>query len=372
MDVDQGAAKQASSRRSTPNSVADSLKSLYDSWSEVGPEKGFASGQTAYHHSLNRFQKAMDREVPAVIPLHPLPSVNISSSNMNSLIASYLLHTGRLEMASKLHPLITIEQLAPYEELHRLISSLRSREVVPILDWLSTGMESVDATQLFDLSFTLRKLHYGNLLRAKLSDDALEYAKSWFLPYMQEHREEMQKLVGALAFLPSIEDPIYKSLIGSTVLVKAEEQLTHAFCRAKGLATEPHLLTLIRASAHALPNFAKASILSSSIGLTQSTNGHVAPSGASSAVSFEIPLPREFTFHSLFCCPVSKELSTSGNPPQLLPCGHVLSKDIVTELARGRASYRPRDAHSEPVHPFKCPYCPEKVQASEVNTITFD
>lgn len=362
------------SRSVNGKSLEENIKIVYGAWNDGGIEKQFSSGQAAFHHSLNRFQRSVEREVHPEIPLHPLPSVEVSTSNMNSLIAAYLLHTGRLEQAVKIHPILSIEQLAPYEELHSLICSLRSREVFPILDWLSTGLEGVEQQAIFDLTFNLRKLHYGNLLSSKLSDDALEYAKVWFLPYMQHYREEMQKLLGALAFLPSIEDPNYRALVGSTVLMRAEEQLTHVFCRSRGLSIEPHLLTLIRASSHALPNLAKASILTNSMGLSQSSNGPIATPGASPSapISFEIPLPKEFAFHSLFCCPVSKELSTSSNPPQLLPCGHVLSKDIVVDLARGRASYRPSSNHSEPIHPFKCPYCPEKVHSSQVKTLIFD
>ena len=42
----------------------------------------------------------------------------------------------------------------------------------------------------------------------------------------------------------------------------------------------------------------------------------------------EIELGREYTFHSIFACPVSREQSSAENPPMLLPCSHVLAKQV--------------------------------------------
>ena len=61
----------------------------------------------------------------------------------------------------------------------------------------------------------------------------------------------------------------------------------------------------------------------------------------------DLDLGPNFTFHSTFTCPISKELATPDNPPMMLPCGHVLALGSVTKLARGSRSAR-----------FKCPYCP--------------
>jgi len=59
----------------------------------------------------------------------------------------------------------------------------------------------------------------------------------------------------------------------------------------------------------------------------------------------EIPLSSDNRYHSIFACLVSKELSTESNPPMMMTCGHVISKDSLQKLnkAGGRS---------------KCPYCP--------------
>jgi len=46
----------------------------------------------------------------------------------------------------------------------------------------------------------------------------------------------------------------------------------------------------------------------------------------------EIPVPPENRYHSTFACLVSKELSTEANPPMMMGCGHVISKDSLQKL----------------------------------------
>jgi hypothetical protein len=63
----------------------------------------------------------------------------------------------------------------------------------------------------------------------------------------------------------------------------------------------------------------------------------------------EILLPSENRYHSIFACLVSKEQSTESNPPMMMTCGHVISKDSLQKLNKsgGRS---------------KCPYCPVETQ----------
>ena len=47
----------------------------------------------------------------------------------------------------------------------------------------------------------------------------------------------------------------------------------------------------------------------------------------------EIPIAKELRFHNVFSCPVSKEESTSENPPMLLKCGHVICRSCVNRFS---------------------------------------
>jgi E3 ubiquitin-protein transferase RMND5 len=73
----------------------------------------------------------------------------------------------------------------------------------------------------------------------------------------------------------------------------------------------------------------------------------------------ELDVGSEFVFHSIFACPVSRDQSSSKNPPQLLPCNHVLCQESVDKIAKHRNRV------------FKCPYCPMEARADNLRTLTF-
>jgi len=48
----------------------------------------------------------------------------------------------------------------------------------------------------------------------------------------------------------------------------------------------------------------------------------------------EIDLGDKFKFHDIFICPVAKEAAVGQNTPQLLTCGHVISKQALQKINR--------------------------------------
>ncbi|WUR04988.1 E3 ubiquitin-protein ligase RMD5 [Vairimorpha necatrix] len=62
----------------------------------------------------------------------------------------------------------------------------------------------------------------------------------------------------------------------------------------------------------------------------------------------EIPIINTRQFHSLFVCPVIKEVCCDENNPVLLECNHVISSSAANILSKYGS-----------MNVFKCPYCPE-------------
>ena len=77
----------------------------------------------------------------------------------------------------------------------------------------------------------------------------------------------------------------------------------------------------------------------------------------------QLPVPvdlgKEFQFHSIFVCPVSRDQASEENPPMLLLCGHVLCKQSISKLSKSST------------RTFKCPYCPLQASAAQCRQIYF-
>lgn len=78
----------------------------------------------------------------------------------------------------------------------------------------------------------------------------------------------------------------------------------------------------------------------------------------------EIPLSSDNRYHSIFACLVSKEQSTELNPPMMMSCGHVISKDSLQKLNKSGGQVIV-DCAFTLTHfgdlcsrRSKCPYCP--------------
>lgn len=125
------------------------------------------------------------------------------------------------------------------------------------------------------------------------------------------------------------------------------------FCRLKGLSQESALLMITKASAIALPKLAKVmQIIKSGSELGLGANHNELPC--------DIELGREFKFHDVFICPVSKEISVKDNPPMLLQCGHVISKTSLSKLIRTVSNREGK---------FKCHTCPAQMTIANVQEI---
>lgn len=116
-------------------------------------------------------------------------------------------------------------------------------------------------------------------------------------------------------------------------------------------AYESPLLVCVAAGSVALPTLLK---LASKVSGQQQHEFQTAPQ-----LTVDLELGKEFIFHSTFACPVSREQSTPGNPPKMLPCGHVLASTTISKIARSQ------------LRTFKCPYCPAEATQQTCKEIHF-
>lgn len=130
---------------------------------------------------------------------------------------------------------------------------------------------------------------------------------------------------------------------------QVEAKFVREYTKQVGLSQESGLLLTTQASTLALPKLAKTMQLLKTGDWMKSA--HV-------ELPVEIDLGQEFKFHDVFICPVSKEPSGvyGSNPPMLLTCGHVISKNSLNRIARPAG----RDGK------FKCHTCPTQMTIDKV------
>jgi hypothetical protein len=104
-----------------------------------------------------------------------------------------------------------------------------------------------------------------------------------------------------------------------------EKKFVKEYCRLQGVSQDS-LLLITQASTLAMPKLVKTMQL---VNKGDWMKQH-------SELPCEIDLGKDFKFHNIFICPVSKEVSNQhkDNPPMLLTCGHVISKNSLQRISK--------------------------------------
>ena len=115
-------------------------------------------------------------------------------------------------------------------------------------------------------------------------------------------------------------------------------------------AYESPLLVTVAAGSLALPTLLKLATVMAAQGQDLSRLDQL---------PVDLELGREFVFHSIFACPVSRDQSGPNNPPMMLPCGHVLCAISIDRIAKSHT------------RAFKCPYCPAETIKTSCKQLYF-
>ena len=187
-------------------------------------------------------------------------------------------------------------------------------------------------------------MQFLEILQNGSADEALKYARTHLTPFSSNHMAELQKLMGCLLWAGKLERSPYPALLSPTNWDKLAEELTRQFCNLLGHSYESPLSVTVAAGVQGLPVLLKfMNVMAGKKQEWQSMKQLPVP----------VELDREFQFHSIFVCPVSKEQSTEDNPPMLMSCGHVLCKQSIMKMSKNSSKS------------FKCPYCPTDIEATQ-------
>ena len=143
----------------------------------------------------------------------------------------------------------------------------------------------------------------------------------------------------------------YKHFFDPQQWTTIQHQFSRAYSQLLGQALESPLYTSVSVGSTALPLIMKmhALIKTKSLEWTQQDE-----------LPVTIPILDSQRYHSVFVCPITKEQGTELNPPMMMWCGHVISKESLNRLSKGSMNAR-----------FKCPYCPADSTASQAVRVHF-
>jgi hypothetical protein len=234
---------------------------------------------------------------------------------------------------------------AEFAKMYHILKEMKTyKNLLPAMTWAREASVRLEARGS-NLEFELGKLQFvwlykgqGNLGKSlqERQQSALLYARTEFGRFQARYLNEIQQLIGAIAFSPNLQkSPYRRTFSHDDAWDELALSFTRDFCSLLGLSADSPIYIATTAGAIALPTLQKLQQIMETKRTEWTTQNEL---------PVEIPLPPAYRFHSIFVCPVSKEQSTDQNPAMMMPCGHVIAYESLQRL--GKTSK------------FKCPYCP--------------
>lgn len=235
-----------------------------------------------------------------------------------------------------------------FVQMYEILQELRNTNLFPAIEWAEANSPALEEKGS-SLEFDLSKLQFIWLFKGPSINGmpdgvqngqvgAFEYARQHFARFQRRHLKEIAQLCAAMVYAPNLEASPYRHLFEiDAAFEEVALSFTRDFCSLLGLSAESPLYVAVTAGAISLPRLIKFTGYMKEKKTEWTTENELA---------FETPLPASMIYHPIFVCPVSKEQTTEANPPILLTCGHVISRESLYNIAKGSR--------------YKCPYCPDE------------
>mmetsp|Transcript_2254 Transcript_2254/g.5059 ORF Transcript_2254/g.5059 Transcript_2254/m.5059 type:complete len:392 (+) Transcript_2254:89-1264(+) len=340
-----------------PNlSTEVAMQQLSKKLDEMGVMKEMNSQVKDLHSSVNKLSKALDRTFDSQLDIcKALRDAPMDEATINQVIAEHFYREGRFEIGDVFAREAGIPHAdalkQPYIAMHEILSQIKSGQLDSALQWAVDNQAKLSSDGPSAFEFKLHSLNFIRILKHQGQQSALMYSKKHFQRFQKRHMRHIQRLMGCMLYYGK---PLGECMYGDLLRPSAWEEVAQEFakqaCSLLGQAYESPLAVCVAAGAAALPALLKlAAVMERS---SQDLR-------ACEQVPIDLELGPEFVFHSIFACPVSREQSSSLNPPMLLPCNHVLCEQSVLKIAKSRTRI------------FKCPYCPMEARADNLRQLVF-
>lgn len=303
--------------------------------------------------SLNKYTKQLEKSFNPDIS-KAYRNIEFDSHTVNQIIGSHFYQQGLFSIgdcfineSNESESTTGLRSL--FSELHLIVEAVKERNLRPALNWVTANSNKLKYHGS-DLQLTLHRLQFIEILQKGNRNEALAYVRSHIAPFASNNLGEIQKLTACILWAGKLDQSPYADLLSSTNWNIVAEELTKQFCNLVGQSSESPLSVSIAAGFQGLPPLLK--FMSVMLGKKQEWQ-------TMKQLPVPVELDKEFQFHSLFVCPVTKEQSSEENPPMLMSCGHVLCKQSINKMSKNNSKS------------FKCPYCPTDIDAGQCRQLHF-
>ncbi|KAM3142320.1 hypothetical protein pb186bvf_005477 [Paramecium bursaria] len=235
-------------------------------------------------------------------------------------------------------------------ENQHIIIEIKQKNLYPAIQWAIQNDNQ-------PLVFQLYKQHFIYLVQTEGKEVAIKFARqnNNFSRFASSNMYEIQQLMTSLLFFDNIKESKYEYLYREENWQYILNMFLNESLKSQDLFNKSEIRTIFYAGALAMPKFIKYYQVSQ---YPSEINRRRQSEQVHNEIPIEIEIGKEYKFHSTFICPVTREICQPNNPPQLLKCGHVISKESAQKMLQNRDK-------------FKCPTCPIVSTQKDIKDIIF-
>ncbi|XP_042519299.1 protein RMD5 homolog [Macadamia integrifolia] len=336
----------------SPADLINLMKELFYELTRMGPLDHLAAWHKDVNGGLSKYAKLLEKSFNPDIS-KAYRNVDFDMHTINQIIAGHFYRLGLFDLGdcfiNEAREPESNFLKSPFLDMYQILEAMGARNLQPALNWAAINREKL-VKNGSSIELKLHQLEFLEILQKGSRGDALKYARTYLAPFASLRMVEIQKFMGCLLWAGRLDCSPYAEFLSLTHWEKLAEELTQQFCSLLGQSYESPLSVAIAAGVQGLPTLLKlANVMWAKKQEWQAMKQLPVP----------VDLGREFQFHSIFVCPVSKDQGSEENPPMLMPCGHVLCKQSIVKLSKSST------------RTFKCPYCPLEATVAQCRQLYF-
>lgn len=329
------------------------LSELQTSLRNIAPLTQLEGPQKELNIALTKYVKILERSFNPDIS-KAYRNVDFDIHTLNQIIASHFYHQGLFDIGDYFindakEPEAAAIIKTSFLEMYQILEAMKNQDLGPALSWAATVSDKLTQNGS-DLLLKLHSMQFLQKLQNGDRNEALQYARSHLAPFASSHMDYIQKLMVCILWVGKLDQSPHHELLSPSNWNRLAEELKREFCNLLGQSYNSPLSVTVAAGIQGLPPLLKLMNVLAGKKQEWQTMTHL---------PLPVELDREFQFHSIFVCPVSKEQATDDNPAMLMSCGHVLCKQSIAKMSKNSTKM------------FKCPYCPFDIDAAQCRQLHF-